>query len=167
MNEALKSLGIDLSGLIAQGVNFGILLIVLWKFAYKPVLKMLDDRAAKITENVKNGEKIEKELAETEKTKTSLLKKAQIESDQIVNDARTKAKGIEKDATAEASAKAAKIIEDAEITAKKEKEQILDDVKNDIAKLVEGSLNSLLKNDSQKYDDALINEALAGFVEKE
>jgi len=58
--ETLSSLGIDLKILLAQLVNFGILIFLLSKFLYKPVLKMLDQRKKKIAESIKKAEEIEK-----------------------------------------------------------------------------------------------------------
>ena len=55
MGDTIKTLGIDLPKLIAQLVNFGIVLVVLWKFAYKPILAMLDQRRDKIAESMANA----------------------------------------------------------------------------------------------------------------
>ena len=48
MGELLSSLGIDLRLFLAQLINFSILLFVLFKFAYKPILNMMDERTEKI-----------------------------------------------------------------------------------------------------------------------
>jgi len=166
MGEAFTKLGIDLSALIAQGVNFALLFLILWKFLYKPIIKMLDARTAKIEESLSKASEIEKEYAEIEKHKEKLVAKASAEADVIINAAKVEAKEIDKNATFEAEVKGRAIIADAELSGQKEKEMIIESAKDDVAKLVESSLISLLKNDTKKYDDALINEALAGFVEK-
>ncbi len=166
MGEAFTKLGIDVQALIAQGVNFALLFLILWKFLYKPIVKMLDTRTEKIDESLKKAAAIEKEYEEIEKHKEKLIAKATVEADKIVDAAKVEAKEIDKNATFEAETKAKTIIADAQITGQKEREQIIESAKDDVAKLVESSLTSLLKNDTKKYDDALINEALAGFVEK-
>jgi F-type H+-transporting ATPase subunit b len=51
-------LGISLPLLISQLVSFVILLLLLWRFAYKPVLKMLDERAKKIKESIESAETV-------------------------------------------------------------------------------------------------------------
>jgi len=66
MGELLQSLGIQWTKLIPQLFNFGIVLFVLWKWAYKPVFIMLEARQKKIAESVANAEKIQLELAKTE-----------------------------------------------------------------------------------------------------
>ena len=62
----MEGLGINLSSLLAQLVNFGLLFALLYFFAYKPVIKMLDQRSAKIKESMEQTEEIKKqhELAE-------------------------------------------------------------------------------------------------------
>ena len=69
----MEGLGIHLSSLIAQVFNFGLLLLLLYMFAYKPVIKMLDQRAAKIKESVDQTEQI-KQQAELEKPARIILK---------------------------------------------------------------------------------------------
>ena len=66
MDQTLHSLGIYWPKLLAQTINFGIVLFVLWRFAYRPVLTMLEQRRQKIAESITNAEKIKAELARTE-----------------------------------------------------------------------------------------------------
>ena len=54
----MEGLGLNLNGLIAQLVNFGLLFFLLWLVAYKPILRLLDDRAARIREGVEKAETI-------------------------------------------------------------------------------------------------------------
>ncbi len=166
MGEALHNLGIDGGAMIAQLVNFGLLFLILWKFLYKPILKMLNNRTATIEDSLAKAAEIDKEYQEIEKRKEKLVMKAKAEADKIIDGAKAEAKEIEKNATFEAETKAKTIIADAEVDAEKQKLAIIESAKDDVAKLVEQSLTSLLKNDTKKYDDALINEALAGFIEK-
>jgi len=72
MGELFQTLGIQWTKLIPQLFNFGIVLLVLWKFAYKPVFAMLDARQKKIAESVANADKIQAELARTEAARSSL-----------------------------------------------------------------------------------------------
>ncbi len=61
-----ETLGIQWPKLIAQFVNFAIVLFVLWRFAYKPVFQLLEARRQKIADGIANAEKIKAELAATE-----------------------------------------------------------------------------------------------------
>ena len=57
MGQTLQTLGIYWPKLVAQMINFAIVLFVLWKFAYRPVLALLEDRRRRIAEAMENAEK--------------------------------------------------------------------------------------------------------------
>ena len=63
--ELLQKLGIDWRLLIAQLVNFSILVIILYKLLYKPVLKVLNDRKEKIEQGLKDAKSLGEELERT------------------------------------------------------------------------------------------------------
>lgn len=66
---------------VAQLINFLVVLLVLWKFAYKPILKMLDEREKKIAKSVSDAEEITKRLRDAEKEKGEILRLAREEAD--------------------------------------------------------------------------------------
>ncbi len=86
--EILKQFGINPILLAAQVVNFLILLFILQRFLYKPLLKVLAERKKKIAESLKNAEEIEKRLLETEEEKEKILAKASTEAQKLLDDAR-------------------------------------------------------------------------------
>ena len=63
MGDLLQTLGIQWTKLIPQLFNFGIVMFVLWKWAFPPIFNMLDARQKKIAESVENADKIKAELA--------------------------------------------------------------------------------------------------------
>lgn len=71
--------------LVAQVVNFLILLFILKKFLYKPILKVLEERKKKIEESLKNAEAIEKRLLEANQEYEKILNEALEESRKILN----------------------------------------------------------------------------------
>jgi len=64
--DGLKSLGINLPSLLAQIINFTILLVVLYLLAYKPLLKILDERRRRIQEGLESAEQAKERLARAE-----------------------------------------------------------------------------------------------------
>jgi F-type H+-transporting ATPase subunit b len=66
---------------VAQLVNFLLVLLVLWKFAYKPILKALDEREKKIAKSVLDAEQVTKRLQDAEKEKVDILRLAREEAD--------------------------------------------------------------------------------------
>lgn len=95
---------------LAQLVNFLIVLLVLWKFAYKPIMKMLEEREKKIAESVKNAEVIEKRLEAANK-----------ERDEILLAARQEAQAVISKAMADTEARRGEMVE----AAKKEVERVI------------------------------------------
>ena len=88
MSELLSKLGIDWKLLIAQIINFLVLLFVLWKFAYGPILAILDKRTKKIEQGLKDAEASRKKLADSEERQKEILKMARTEGKEIVEKAR-------------------------------------------------------------------------------
>jgi F-type H+-transporting ATPase subunit b len=94
MLELLRQFGVDWKLLLAQIVNFAILLAVLRIFAYKPILKVLRDRQQKIRDGLLASEESERKLAETEESQKAILLKAEQNGFALVEEAR-KAAGEE------------------------------------------------------------------------
>lgn len=97
-----------------QILNFGLVMFLLNKLLYKPIIKMLDDRAQKINEGLAIAEKNLKAGDEIEKNKKAELSKARKEASTIISkaesDAKIKADGIVSDARKKAKEEASKIV---------------------------------------------------------
>ena len=92
--ELLDNLGVDGPKLIAQLINFGIVLLVLWKFAYKPVLEMLETRRQKIAQSMDEAEQIKTELAETQAERDKVMAEANQRAEKLIADAKEAAKQV-------------------------------------------------------------------------
>ena len=77
--DALAHLGINAKLLIAQVVNFAILLFVLKRYAYRPILKLLDERSAKIEKGLADAEQAALTLKETSAEEKRILSEARAE----------------------------------------------------------------------------------------
>ena len=87
MSELVNQLGIDWKLLLAQGVNFVILLFVLTKFVYKPLMKMVEARRQKIELGVKGGEKAEQIIKQAEQEKVGIIQEADVQAVAIISEA--------------------------------------------------------------------------------
>jgi len=74
--EIFNQFGINPLLLLAQVVNFAVLLFILKRFLYKPILKVLEERKKRIEESLKNAEEIEKRLVETAELEEEILAKS-------------------------------------------------------------------------------------------
>ncbi len=84
MQRFIEVFGINWKLLIAQLINFAILVFVLGKFVYKPIMKALDKRRHKIEEGVVFSDKAKKELEGVEVLKTAELQKAERAGQEII-----------------------------------------------------------------------------------
>ena len=94
MEELVKTFHIDWKLLIAQIINFGIVLGVLWYFALKPLMKVMNKRSGDIEQSLKNAEEIEKKLTAAGETKDQMITDAKKESQVILENASKEAEKI-------------------------------------------------------------------------
>ena len=90
-DSLLGPLGIDWRLFVLQTVAFAVLLLVLKKWVYPPILAMLDERDESIKEGLEAAEQAKKAASESEKRTAAMLKKAQQESRTIVATAKNEA----------------------------------------------------------------------------
>ena len=136
MGELLQSLGIQWTKLIPQLFNFGIVLLVLWKWAYKPVFTMLEARQKKIAESVANAEKIQLELAKTEAERKRILTQADDVANGMIEQAREAANRVREVETQKAIAAAEQIIAKAREASAQDHAKMLAELKREVGRLV-------------------------------
>lgn len=106
MSQIISVFGLDWRLLVIQGFNFGLLVLILWYFLYRPVLRIIDQRREKVAEGVRTAE-----LA------TKKLEDAKSEGDKLVGDAAREAEGLVKTARARADERGGEIVKAAEARA--------------------------------------------------
>ena len=82
--DAMGELGINWHGLLGQFISFGLLLLLLIIFAYKPITKMLDDRSRRIKESMDQAEFIKQQVAKTEQMVQEQLAQARKQGQDLV-----------------------------------------------------------------------------------
>src|SRR6476659_5902868 len=98
----MDALGINGSALIVQLLAFLILVFLLGRYAYRPIVNALDQRAERVRASMEQADRIERQLAETEKRNEEILAESRREAQQIRVQARQGAEGT----IAEAAGKA-------------------------------------------------------------
>jgi F-type H+-transporting ATPase subunit b len=161
MEELIKTFHIETNLLIAQVVNFSIVLFVLYKFAYGPILKTLNDRTKKIEKGLKDAEETQKKLQEMTQKEKEILAKAKKEAQEIIKKSEEEAKKNAEMIVVEAKVKTDKAVADAKRLIEQEKSKMLSEVKADVAGLVALAAGKIIseKIDSAK-DKELIEKAL-------
>src|ERR1044071_6640051 len=117
-------------------IAFLILLIILRKFAWKPILTSLKERETGISDSLATAERVKAEMAQMESENEALLAKAREERAQLLKEARETKDKIINEAKEAAKAEANKIISEAQVAINAQKMAALTDVKNQVGKLV-------------------------------
>lgn len=150
-------------GLIVwQTLAFLLLVFLLGKFAWKPVLGAIKERERSIDDALEAAKKAKEEMARLTNENESLLKEARAERDVILKEAKQLKDQIVSDAKASAQAEGAKLIEKAKQEIDSQKAAALAEVKNQVAELslqiAEKVLNKQLED--QKKQEALVSDLL-------
>lgn len=161
--SGIGALGVDGKTFIIQLVTFIIVVLVLRKFAIKPILKLLAERREKIEAGVNLGEKMEKDKREMEKKVADALAEARKQADGIIAEASDRGRELVNEAENKAKAKAESIIKSAEERSRQDIARARKQLEGELAGLVAEATEVLLdeKIDAKK-DASLIDKALKG-----
>ncbi len=132
----MKELGIDPKLLLAQLINFAILVFVLKKFLYKPIISMLDKRKKEIDDGLKLAEKMKTEEEKLEDKHRKVIEAARKEAKDIVDEAKKQAKTQTKEIIEKAHKDAGEVLAKAKeqiVMARKENEKELREEAVDMA----------------------------------
>lgn len=146
MESIISTFHIDWKIIIAQAINFGVVFVVLYIFALKPLNKLMAERSEKIAKGVDDA-----------KTNASLVEKTRAEYEEVLAKAKTEANKIFQDGKKEAEAKKAAMLEDAkkEVAAtiengkkmlEAEKNKMVGEAKNEIINLAMQATEKLIKS---------------------
>src|SRR5271165_4829128 len=94
IEEIARTFGVDWTHLVAQMISFCIVCILLQRFAYKPVLKILEERRRQIAQGKANAEEIKAELAQTEERRKEMLDQANVQANKLIEEARAAAEQV-------------------------------------------------------------------------
>lgn len=152
-------------GLIVWTVlAFLIVLFILKKFAWKPILKGLNDRETTIAESIASAERVKMEMAQLKNENEALLAAAREERATMIKEAKATKDKMIADAKEEAKVQAAKIIADANASISHQKMAAITDIKNQVGKLVVEVSEKVLrreladKNSQEKFINDLASE---------
>ena len=154
----------DIGLIFWMTLSFLIVLTILKKFAWKPILQGLKDREDSIRESLSTAEKAREEMAKLKSDNEQLLAEARLERDKILKEAIATANSIKDEAKADASKISGKMIEDARVVINSEKQAALTEMRDQVSQLsleiAEKLLRTNLSDDEsqRKLVDQFINE---------
>ena len=142
-------------------ITFLLLFYVLAKFAWKPLLSMLEERESLIKRSLSDAETAREELQKINLESEAIITKARTEAQSILSDGKAAAEKIKDDTVAKAKEEASKIREEAKQQIKAEKDRAISDIKKEVVDLSLNVAEKLIKKNINEKDNAsLIEESL-------
>jgi len=160
-------LGISWQGLVAQLINFGILLVLLYFIAYKPIRRMLDERSEKVKTSMEQAEQMKEVMARTEEQVKEELDAARTERQNIVAQADQVGQQLKEEAREQAKQDAEVIVAKARTEIERERDEAIAQLKREFADLAimaaEKVINETLdKEKHRKLIDEVLEQASEG-----
>ncbi len=152
----MELLSPDLGLIFWQLLGFLLLLFVLGKFAWRPILGALNERESSIEEALSAAEKAKAEMAQLKNENEQLLAEARKEREAMLRDATTAATKLREEAREQASEESARIVADAQASIEVQKQAALAEIKHQVGDLSLVIAEKILReklNDSEKQKD--------------
>lgn len=134
--EVLHAFGIDWKLIAIQFLNFGIALFVLYRYAYKPILGVIERRQEVIAKGVKDAQEAQEERERVERERTQILTSARKEADNIVTEIKKRAEEEARAMLREAQEKGNAMITESRRRGEEEKAYILKQSEKEIARMI-------------------------------
>jgi F-type H+-transporting ATPase subunit b len=155
----MEGLGINLPTLLAQIINFVILLVLMYLVAYKPIMKMFDERSRKIKESMEQTEQIREQAARAEEEAEKRISAAGKEGQEMVSRAMRTGEEIRQQAQQEAKQDAETLINRARAEIQRERDDAIDELRKEFADLA-------IKAAEKVIDRSLDKEAHRQLIDK-
>ena len=150
--ELLTKLGINWQQLLAQAVNFAIIMSVLAYFVYKPVLRTIDERTARVKKAMEDAKDIENQKKELEKFKQEQLRAIDKEAGVILEKAKQEADRMKKDIIDAAQKEADSLQEKGEKKLSEERARVFAEVQDTLNAAIIGMTQKILQREFSPKD---------------
>jgi F-type H+-transporting ATPase subunit b len=144
-------------------VAFLVLVWLLKKFAWKPILKSLNDREAKIADSIATADRVKAEMTQLQSENEALLAQAREERAQLLKEAKETRERMINEAKNKAKEEANRIVADAQIAINNQKMAAITEVKNQVGTLVLEVTEKVLRRElsNKKEHEDYINHLIA------
>ena len=158
----IGALGFNLPALVAQLINFTLLLVIFRLLLYKPLLRILDERKKRIQEGLEASDEAKRRLSQTEQEVAKELDKARQEGQGLIGQAQQMSSRIQEEARQAARAEAEQLLERARSEIQLERDAAIAELRREFAGLTITAAERVIKRslDPQAHRE-LIQEVLA------
>lgn len=159
----IGTLGLNWKLFVAQLVNFVIVLLILWKWVFKPVAGALEARRQKIEKSVRQAEEIESRMKEFEKSRQGQIAKVRAEAEAILKKAEVLAESNKEELIKVAQEQAERILIDAKGKIESERAKMFAEIKEEVADLTIMAAEKILRS---KLDEEKDKKLVQDFLHK-
>jgi F-type H+-transporting ATPase subunit b len=131
-----EAFGFNKSLFISQVISFCIVAFLLHRFAYKPILTVLEERRQRIAESLANADKIKTELANAQVKAQEIMNQASVQAAKFIEEARAAAARLQEQETQKAIVAAKDIVEKARQATESEHARMLTELRREVGRLV-------------------------------
>ena len=157
----MEQLGIAPFQLVTQIINFLVMVFLLNKFLYKPILKALEERKKKIAEGLDYTQKMKEETEKSEKKRQEVISQAKEEAGKIVEDGKRAGKKLEEEIIGKAHIEANNILGKAREDIEREKLEMEKDLRTKTVEIAQSWVEAVLgKVLGEKAQKTLINQKI-------
>jgi F-type H+-transporting ATPase subunit b len=157
----MEGLGVTWSTLVAQIINFVILLGLLYLLAYKPILRMFDERSRRIKESMEQTESIREQAARADEDVKKRMEGAGKEGQEVISRAMRTGEEARQKIQQEARQEAEAILDRARLEIQRERDEAVDELRQEFADLtVEAAGKVIEKSLDKEAHRELINKVL-------
>ena len=163
--SGLSAVGISPSAFVIQLITFVIVFLLLRKYAFTPIIRLLEERRVVIDDGVKMGQRMEKERAKLDGEIVKVMRDARIEADKIIGNGQKEAREIIREAEKVGARKVDTMLVDAEARIAEETEQSKRKLEKEIVGMVSDVTEAIVEDRvDAKKDAQLIDKALNGRI---
>jgi F-type H+-transporting ATPase subunit b len=161
MGNFMGALGINLPTLVSQLISFLVLFGLLMLIAYKPIVKMFDERSKRIKESLEQAELVKQQAASADEAVKKQLEAAAREGQEVISKAIRTGEGMKQEAQQQAKQEAEKLINRARAEIQRERDEAIDSVRQEFADLTIMAASKVVeKSLDQKAHRELIDKVL-------
>lgn len=164
--QIFEQFGVTWPKFIAQTIIFIVVYWFLAKFAFGPIVNVLDERRRRIAEAQDNAEKVKQQLADAEKRYAEILAKADAEAKSLIDEARASAEAVRERRVQEAVAEAEGVVRKAHESIEQDRRKMEAEVKSAMVSLVAATTSKvtgkvLTTDDQKRLNEETIKEIAA------
>jgi F-type H+-transporting ATPase subunit b len=161
MESISQQFGLYWPNLAAQVILFIIVYLVLRKYAFGPIIAVLEERRRRIEEGQANAERIKQQLAEAQAKYEEILAKANAEAQRLIDEVRATGDRLAEQKRQQAIAEAEQVMAKAQQAIVRERDSVMSDLKKELGRLVVETTSKVTQKVLTPDDQKRISEETA------